>query len=182
MPNVEVDEFFNALYQKTKDEILIHIIAKCGDTEGIQDIFQETFLEVAKLLRKKGITYFHKPEAIVMTIAKRKIYQHYNIRQKLGIDKFRYKQLEDVEEELTDLEDSTIEDAMVRMEMLKQVKEILGKQDLLTRKIFCLRFYMEISIEKIAEILGISEANVKNRLYRTLKNMKRELEEGIGDL
>lgn len=182
MPNLEVDKFFNDLYQRMKDEILIYIIAKCGKTEDIDDIFQETFLEVAKLIKKKGIAYFHQPEAIVMTIAKRKIYQHYNIRQKLGIDKFRYKRLEDVEEELTDFGDFTIEDAMVRAEMLKQVKEILRKQDLLTEKIFYLRFYMEASIEKTAEILGISEANVKNRLYRTLKILKRELEEGGDDL
>lgn len=182
MPNLEVDQFFNALYQKMKNEVLMYTITRCGNTEDIDDIFQETFLEVAKLLRTKGIAYFRKPEALVMVIAKRKIYQHFNLRQKLGIDKFRYELLEDVEEELTDFEDFTIEDAMVRKETLKQIKEILGKQDVLTRKIFYLRFYMDASIEKIAETLGITEANVKNRLYRTLKGMKKELEEGVDAL
>lgn len=182
MPNLEVDKFFNALYQKMKDEILMYIIAKCGDTEDIYDIFQETFLEVAKLIQRKGITYFHKPEALVMTIAKRKIYQHFNLRQKLGIDRICYEQLENVEEELTNFEDFTVEDAMVRKETLKQVKEILGKQDILTRKIFYLRFYMDASIEKISKVLGISEAMVKNRLYRNLKRIRRELEEGVDDL
>lgn len=182
MPNLEVDQFFNALYQKMKNEVLMYTITRCGNTEDIDDIFQETFLEVAKLLRTKGIAYFRKPEALVMAIAKRKIYQHFNLRQKLGIDKFRYELLEDVEEELTDFEDFTIEDAMVRKETLKQVKEILGKQDVLTRKIFYLRFYMDASIKKIAETLGITEANVKNRLYRTLKGMKKELEKGVDAL
>lgn len=181
MPNLEVDEFFNVLYQKMKDEILMYIIARCGDTEDIQDIFQETFLEVARLLKNKGIAYFRKPEAIVMTIARRKVYQHFNLRQKLGIDKICYEPLENVEEEMTDFDDFTLEDAMVRKETLEQIKEILGKQDILTRKIFYLRFYMDVSIEEVAELLGISTTRVKNRLYRTLKRIKRKLEEGVDD-
>lgn len=182
MSNWEVDEFFNILYQKTKDNILMYIIARCGNTEDIKDIFQETFLEVAKLLKRKGITYFRKPEATVMTIVKRKIYQHYNLRQKLRIDKICYESLEDVEEEMVDFDDFSLEDAMVRKETLEQVKEILEKQDILTRKILYLRFYMDAPIEKISELLGISDTSVKNRLYRTLKRMKKKLEEGADEL
>lgn len=182
MPNLEVDEFFNILYQKTKDEILMHIIVKCGDTDEILDIFQETFMEIAKLLKKKGTAYFKQPEAMALRIAKRKIYQHFNLRQKLGIGKIRYEKLEDVEEELTDFEDFTVEDTMVTKETLELVRKILGKRDILTKKVFYLRFYMDASIEKISKLLGISETMVKNRLYLTLKSIKRELEEGVDDL
>lgn len=181
MPNREVDEIFNALYQKMKDEVLLYIVARCGNTDDIDDIFQETFLEVAKLLRKKGIAYFRRAEAVVMAIAKRKIYQHFNLRQKLRIDKIHYESWENVEERLTDFEDFTIEDAIVKKETLEKIREILGKQELLTRKIFYLRFYMDASIGKIAEVLGISESFVKNRLYRTMKKIKKEFEEGVDD-
>lgn len=177
MSNREVDKFFDTLYQKMKDEVLMYIIARCGNTDDINDIFQETFLEVVRLLKKKGIAYFRKPEAVIMAIVKREIYQHFNPRQKLGIDKNRYKPLEDVEEEMTDFDDFTLEDVMVRKEMLEQVKEILGRQEILTRKIVYLRFYMDASIEEISKMLNVSETMVKNRLYRTMKRIKRELEE-----
>ena len=182
MPDLEADEFFNVLYQKTKDEILMYIIAKCGDTDEILDIFQETFMEIVKLLKKKGTAYFKQPEAVAMRIAKRKVYQHLNLRQKLGIGKIRYERLEKIEEELTDFEDFTVEDTMVTKEVLELIHKILENQDILTGKIFYLKFYMEASIEKISNLLGISEAMVKNRLYRTLKSIKRELEKGVDDL
>lgn len=178
MPNMELDQFFDALYQKMKDDVLKYIIVKCSDTEDIQDIFQETFLDVVKILQKKGMKHFRKPEAVVMTIAKRKIYQHYNLKQKLWIDRTFCESLEDVEECLTIFEDFTIEDAIVKQEMIEEVQEILEKQDILTRKIFHLRFYMEESIEGIAEALDIPEQTVKNRLYRTMRRIKNELEEG----
>lgn len=176
------DDFFNILYQKTKDKVLTYIIARCGNTGDIDDIFQETFLEIIKLIKKKGIAYFQEPEALVMTIAKRKLYQHFHAGQKLGIDKIRYESLENAVKELACYEDFTVEDAMVRKEICKKVQKILEKQDVLTRKIFYLRFYVEISIREIAEVLEISEATVKNRLYRTLKSIRRELGEEAEDL
>ena len=87
--------------------------------------------------------------------------------------------LEKIEEELTDF---TIEDTMVTKERLELIYKILGKQDILTGKIFCLKFYMEASIEKISKLLGISERMVNNRYYRSLKSIKRKLKEGSDDL
>ena len=117
-----------------------------------------------------------------MRIAKRKIYRHYNLRQKLGFGKIHYEQMEEIEEELTDFEDFTVEDTLVTKETLELVHKILEKQDILTRKVFYLRFYTEVSFKEIAKILEIPEGTVKTRLYRTLKSIKRELEEGVDDL
>lgn len=176
----EGEEFFNELYEKMHDEVLMYIIARCGNTEDIADIFQETFLEIVKLIRKKGIAYFKHPEAIVITIAKRKIFQHYSIMQKLGLDKIRFVPLEDVEEELVEFEDFTIEDVIITRELLEEVYKILGEQGELSKKVFYLYYYFGLPIAEISRILGISESNVKNKLYRGLKRLKREFERRDG--
>lgn len=179
MPGQEVEKFFNNLYQNTKDEILMYIIAKCGDTHEISDIFQETYMEIVRLLKKKGIAHFKQPEAIVMTIAKRKVYQHLNLRQKLGFGKIRYEQIEEMEEEWMDSEDFTLDDSMTGTEAVELFQKILGKQDILSRKILYLKFYMGLSIKKIAELMEISEGMVKNCLCRSIKSMKDEWEKGV---
>ena len=87
MINQAQDDFFNELYASTNQKVLAYIIVKCGKTEDVADIFQETYTEVVKIIRKHGISYFKQPDALVMQIAKRKIFRHYKLKEKLrGIE------------------------------------------------------------------------------------------------
>ena len=89
MINQAQDDFFNELYASTNQKVLAYIIVKCGKTEDVADIFQETYTEVVKIIRKHGISYFKQPDALVMQIAKRKIFRHYKLKEKLrGIENF----------------------------------------------------------------------------------------------
>ena len=91
MINQAQDDFFNELYASTNQKVLAYIIVKCGKTEDVADIFQETYTEVVKIIRKHGISYFKQPDALVMQIAKRKIFRHYKLKEKLrGIEKMNY--------------------------------------------------------------------------------------------
>lgn len=49
MINKAQDDFFNELYASTNQKVLAYIIVKCGKTEDVADIFQETYTEVVKL-------------------------------------------------------------------------------------------------------------------------------------
>ena len=83
MINKAQDDFFNELYASTNQKVLAYIIVKCGKTEDVADIFQETYTEVVKIIRKHGISYFKQPDALVMQIAKRKIFRHYKLKEKV---------------------------------------------------------------------------------------------------
>lgn len=74
MINQAQDDFFNELYASTNQKVLAYIIVKCGKTEEVADIFQETYTEVVKIIQKHGISYFKQPDALVMQIAKRKFF------------------------------------------------------------------------------------------------------------
>ena len=71
MINHNQDDFFNELYDTTHEKIFAYIIVECGNTEDVADIFQKTYTEIVRVIRKHGIEYFKKPEAFVMQVAKK---------------------------------------------------------------------------------------------------------------
>ena len=50
----------------------------------------------------------------------------------------------------------------------------LKDKDSLTLKIFILYFNKDLKIKDIANILKVNESTVKNRLYRTMKEINKE--------
>lgn len=46
------EDFFNELYDATHEKVLAYKIVKCGNTEDVADIFQETYTEIVKVIRK----------------------------------------------------------------------------------------------------------------------------------
>ena len=69
-------------------------------------------------------------------------------------------------------DDFCLEDVVLTKEDAKEVWEYLKKKDLETAKIFYLHFSEALKISEIAEKMQISQSSVKNKIYRTLKEMK----------
>ena len=65
-----------------------------------------------------------------------------------------------------------IEDVLIEKEMINEIKKFLDSKSLEIQKIFYLHYFFDLTIAEIAEELSISESNVKNKLYRTLKDMR----------
>ena len=57
---------------------------------------------------------------------------------------------------------------------LSDIWNYIEQQDALTIKIFVLYFRFDEKIADISKELKISESNVKNRLYRTIKRIQKE--------
>ena len=62
MINQAQDDFFNELYASTNQKVLAYIIVKCGKTEDVADIFQETNTEVEKIIQKHVIKKINQTE------------------------------------------------------------------------------------------------------------------------
>ena len=63
-------------------------------------------------------------------------------------------------------------------EEISKVESILENFKEIDLKIFKLFYYQDMSLKDIAKIEGISEFNVKTRLYRIRKKIKKELNDG----
>ena len=48
---------FDEIYDSTRKDVLAFITAKCGRVADVGDIFQETYVELHKILVNRGLDY-----------------------------------------------------------------------------------------------------------------------------
>jgi len=154
--------------------ILAFITAKCGRTADIGDIFQDTYMELYKILNGRGVDYVTNEKALVYRIAKRKIARYYSLMQRLKIN---FKIDGENETELFDLiiDDFVIENYAADQAMLDEAKKLIKSKSEDIKKIFYLFYDLGLTIPEIAESMAISESSVKNKLYRTIKELQNLL-------
>jgi RNA polymerase sigma-70 factor (ECF subfamily) len=161
--------------------VLSFIAAKCSNIEDMNDILQETYMELYKTLSEKGPDYIENGEAFVINIAKAKIYQHYNIFQRaranLSLSEADDSDEKDILENADemDLEDSVCTDALV-----EEIEAYIAKKNQTIRKIFFLRFSLDMKISEIAQLMSLSQNQVKNKLYRTINEIRAFYQEKGG--
>lgn len=173
---LEKNTYFNQIYDQTKGDIMALITAKCGNLADVEDILQETYTEIYNIIEKKGTDYIVYPKAFTEKIAAQKIYRYYRWLDRFK-EKFVYKkeETEEVELDLTDLAVDTfeIETWMEEKELKKEIESFLQAKPQDIRKIFYLFYYMDKTIEQISILMDIKPSNVKNKIYRTLKEMRQ---------
>ncbi len=169
-------DHFNEIYDATFAGVRKFVAAKCTDTAYLSDILQEIYLEYYKLLLYKGRAYVKNDRAMLFKIAKRKIYAYYSLKEKLK----RFLPLgnrnvdgEEYEDEDILREDDTFDGFFEEMEA-KRIWGCIETYPADIRKICYLYFYEEMSLAEIAEATGYGLSAVKNKLYRTLREIREQ--------
>jgi RNA polymerase sigma-70 factor (ECF subfamily) len=128
-------------------------------------------------------SYFQNPGGFVMQLAKRKIYKHYSLRERFGnvislsrSDDEQTAEIDPAEFETCIAQDDWPETAATNSVLIEQIGGYLKKQPADVQKIFRLYYYLDLQINEIAAELDMTESNVKNRLYRTLKALRKEFD------
>lgn len=159
MSTQEALDKFQKVYDETYDDILKYVVCNISSIQDVSDIIQEIYLAVYKKI-KKDIT-----KEYVLGIAKHKIKDYYRFHYKYKDHVFDSDFIDDVPDHINLLELVIQQDQMdLVWNYLKNKKGIVGK-------IFFLYYYENYSIKEIANILNISESNVKHYLYRTLQEI-----------
>ena len=83
MSNPNTVSRFDEIYNSTSKTVLAFITAKCGRTADINDIFQDTYLELYQVLSKRGADYVKNDNAFMLHIAKQKIARYYSLLERL---------------------------------------------------------------------------------------------------
>ncbi|MDR0248339.1 MAG: sigma-70 family RNA polymerase sigma factor [Oscillospiraceae bacterium] len=177
MAGRDITSQFNEIYDSTYKAVLSYITARCKNAADIGDIAQETYMELYGLLCKRGADYVRNGHAITLKIAKRKLYRHYTLAEKLR----RFVPLTVTDERgdevsLADLEaeeeSASMEEMVVNQIMLEEARRFLRQKPDDVKKVFNLYYDAELTIAEIAQALQMSESNVKHKLYRTLKELR----------
>ena len=169
---------FEEVYESTYNKVLQYVICKCINIDDINDILQNTYTELYSILTRKKELELDNPTSYIIGIAEKKIIKHYGL-----LYKFKIASLDMEEEGLSNIPANiNIEEIVITKSDSSQIWRYLkGKNDL-TQKIFYLYYGLDLKIKDIAKELNLTEANVKNIIYRTVNKLKEELEEKESDI
>ena len=169
-------ELFNKLYDETFVELRKFIAIKCSDISYVSDILQETYLEFFSIIQKKGPSYVENNRALLYTIAKRKVYGFYFSKAKFKTIVLPSGTNED-KDEYPDVELQSIDDTeatvLTKLES-QRIWLIISTYPKDIRKIFYLFFYEDMTHSQIAEALHYNLSTVKNKLYRTINEIRQK--------
>ena len=169
-------ENFNEIYNNTYNRTLRYIVCKCSNIDDVNDLIQETYIELYKKIKKNEHIMLENCQNYVIGIAKLKIQKHYGLLYKIKTTSiFINKDLKEYEMDIPSNID--LETDIVAKLDAEKVWNYIKKKKTIVIKIFYLYYYSDLKISQIANELNIKESNVKNILYRTLKDIKEKLKE-----
>ena len=171
---------FDTLLGRYKSSVYSYIYYIVQDKELAEDIFQETFVKVIVTIKQGGYTENGKFKAWIMRIA-----------HNLVIDSFRQERSEntisndEVEVDLfnnRDLCEETIEDSLVRRQVLSDVRKLVKHLPAKQREVLEMRYYQDLSLKEIADLTGVSINTALGRMRYAILNMRRMAEENHMEL
>ena len=171
---------FDTLLGRYKSSVYSYIYYIVQDKELAEDIFQETFVKVIVTIKQGGYTENGKFKAWIRRIA-----------HNLVIDSFRQERSEntisndEVEVDLfnnRDLCEETIEDSLVRRQVLSDVRKLVKHLPDNQREVLEMRYYQDLSFKEIADLTGVSINTALGRMRYAILNMRRMAEENHMEL
>lgn len=170
MNNQKLNIKFETIYRETYDNTLRYIISKCSNIDDVNEIIQETYLEIYRALRKKKsiINY----QAYIISIAKNKIKDYIDMKQKTN--NISIIQFNNDEEYIVDLDANIdIEADFIDKSNVDKIWQYIKSMDEDVSKIFYFHIIENMTFKEISEKLEINESTIKSIFYRMLKNIKK---------
>ena len=163
---------FEEIYEKTYNGVLKFAIVKCNNIEDINDIIQDTYLELLKIIKKKKVLEIENVYSYIFGIENNIIKRHFYKKKKDNVVLF-YDNENNLNKNIEDNFD--LESNIINKNNVEKVWDYLKERDLITTKTFYLYFALGLKISEISKELEVGESNIKNRIYRTLKEIKKYL-------
>ena len=159
---------FEKIYTETCRRIYRIAAAGSRTFADAEDVFQETYLEFLDRLREGA--EIQNPENYLITIVRRRLWAHNKVSEPQMIAPM----LEFSEEILQEPPDEMdIEETIISDSLYDEVIARLRAKDETVQRIFYLYYRLDMQLSDIAELLDIPLYSVKNKLYRTLKELRK---------
>ena len=169
------NEAFDVLLERYQNRIYSHIQNIVKDRDLANDLFQETFVKAIVTIKEGRYTETGKFNCWLTRIA-----------HNLAIDYFRQAgavtQISCDNEDLNilnrkDLSEATIEDNIVREQILSDVKQLVLSLPDVQKQVLEMRYYLNMSFKEIAEATGVSINTALGRMRYALMNLRKIAEE-----
>lgn len=170
-----MDQEFEKIYIETYEYVLKFIIIKCYNINDVNDIIQDTYIELYKIMKRKK--KIENIESFICGIATNIIKRYYHKKNKIIV-------LQNDNEEVDMLntipDKFNLEEDFINKDNTEKVWNYIKTKDIDTIKTFYLYYRLDEKIVDIARELNLNESNIKNRIYRTLKEIRNILEKEDG--
>lgn len=170
-------ENFEEIYKQTYNNVLKFIVVKCNNIDDINDVLQDTYIELFNKIKKEKIINIENINSYIFGICNNILKRHYHRRKKENIISF-YNDDESENEEIIG-DNFDLEQDFITKENVAKVWQYVKNKDLITSKIFYLYFVLGLKISEISSELNTNESNIKNKIYRTLKDVKKFIEKEV---
>jgi RNA polymerase sigma factor (sigma-70 family) len=165
----ELNKVVTTIYEATYNDVLRYIVAKCRSADDVQDLIQNTYLNFYNRLTKGGVV--KESKKYLIKIARNEVYKLYGYFSFTKNSIPVFSQTDDEDFSNYELE-AFSKEADYNELLCDELWDYLKKGDILTFKIFVLYYNQDLKISDIAKMLKVKESTIKNRLYRTIKQMR----------
>lgn len=172
-----IQKKFEEIYARTYQSVLKYIVCKCQNLDDVNELVQESYIELYKLLQKKYFFKLNDETAYMIGIARNILKKYYRNRYKDRTNFIYFsKDIEEAENLL--IADVDLETDIIKKENIEEIWNYLNEKNVLIAKIFYLYYALGLKISEISIELAISESAVKNYIFRTLKELKENFGKG----
>lgn len=162
---------FEEIYAKSYQSVLKYIICKCPNLDDVNELVQDSYITLYKLLQRKHFIIINDETAYMIGIAKNLIRKYYKNQYKDKSNLLYFSK--DMEEsEIQIVSNINLETDIINQENIAEIWNYLNSKNVLIAKIFYLYYALGLKISEISKELKINESTVKNYIYRTLKELK----------
>lgn len=157
------------LYHK---EMFYAAYAILKDYHEAEDVVQTTILKLSSRLEKIKAVKCDRTRAFVVIIVRNLSINIYNQRKKR-----KFISIDDFNENLPH-DDISPEEYIIQLEQSQEVKKLLTKINTSYADILTLKYYYSYSNSEIAELMNITEGNVRVKIHRAKQAFKKTLSKG----
>lgn len=168
---MDTDSYFNKIYAETSAQLLRYVVIKTSNADQVEDILQNVYRDFYERIRKKGFSDIKSPGAFLGALAKRELARHYK-RKAATLE--RERDFEDCGE-MVEADGVDFDELMERKDLMRQIGGLIKKLPLVSYKTFVLYYFYDMPVAEIARSLGISESNVKDRLWRARNAVRKAI-------
>lgn len=163
------------LIKRHKNKVFAYISLYIRDQALAEDLFQDTFMKVIQSVKAGKYQDNGKFISWVMRIAHNLIIDHFRrVKQMNTVSN------DDYESDLFNsrkFAESTVEDDMIKKQIQKDVRKMIGQLPDDQREVVILRHYAGLSFKEIADITDVSINTALGRMRYALINMRKLMEE-----
>lgn len=168
----EIAGQMEALYLQYRSPMYRVALSVLRDSSLAEDAVQQAFLKIFQNFEKLDLSDCNKTRSFIVILVRNTAIDLYRRRRREGVISF-----EDLERPLPDRQDLPEDRAIARMEG-EELCRCLGEMEERYANLLMLRFYHGYQNKEIAELLGMSQAQVALGIYRGKQKLAQMMKGG----